>query len=181
MAQDCAPGERDWRSTLGSLSRARRCEECKEVTIDHPSETDRGSIDEGPHDGHRRRHLWGTIKGMTETSVISLHRRVGLIDWYIDKPILLGKVLSPVEEVEQCRVKSCLCIAIDSVSDNTRHGDSVLGTLSVSTITNISVSNDSECSRDPKLESSRIRNPCLRLAFAWRVNTVIVIWRLTIR
>ena len=103
---------------------------------------------------------------MTETSVISLHRRVGLIDRYIDKPILLGKVLSPVEEVEKCRVKSCLCIAIDSVSDNARHGDSVLGTLSVSTITNISVSNDSECSRDPNLESSRIRNPCLRLAFA---------------
>ena len=63
-------------------------------------------------------------------------------------------------------MKSYLCIAIDSASDNTCHGDSVLGTLSVSTITNIYVSNDSKCSRDPKLESSRIRNPCLRLAFA---------------
>jgi len=106
------------------------------------------------------------MKGMTETSIISLHRRVGVIERYIGKPILLVKQLSPIEVVEQCRVKSCLCIAIDSVRDNTCHGDSVLGTLSASTIVKISATNDSEFSRDPKLESSRIRNSCLTLAFA---------------
>ena len=49
MAQDCVPGEKDRGSTLGSLSGVKRMKEFRDVNINDPSETDRGSFTEGPH------------------------------------------------------------------------------------------------------------------------------------
>ena len=168
LAQESAPGETDRDRTPGRLSRAQRVREREEVTSDvNPGERDRGSITEGPRDGHRRkRNRDNLTKGMTETSIISLGSRVDMDERCVGKPILLGKrTSSSIEYVEQPRVKPRLLGPTVSISDNTSHGDGVLGTPSASASTDTDVRDEVSRTVNPSRVSDRIKKPCLRLAF----------------